>query len=41
MKNLAAFCICKNKGVDQLHGNRAADQHSVADRSYACLPGTL
>ena len=21
-----AFCICKNKGTDQLHGNRAADQ---------------
>ena len=21
-----AFCICKNKGADQLHGNRAADQ---------------
>ena len=21
-----AFCICKNKGVDQLHGNHAADQ---------------
>ena len=20
------FCICKNKGADQLHGNRAADQ---------------
>ena len=22
-----AFCICKNKGADQLHGNCAADQH--------------
>ena len=22
-----AFCICKNKGADQLHGNRPADQH--------------
>ena len=22
----SAFCICKNKGADQLHGNRAADQ---------------
>ena len=22
-----AFCICKNKGADQLRGNRAADQH--------------
>ena len=22
-----AFCICKNKDVDQLHGNREADQH--------------
>ena len=21
------FCICENKGADQLHGNRAADQH--------------
>ena len=21
-----AFCICKNKGADQLHSNRAADQ---------------
>ena len=21
-----AFCICKNKGADQLHGHRAADQ---------------
>ena len=21
-----AFCICKNKGADQLHGNRAAEQ---------------
>ena len=20
------FCICENKGADQLHGNRAADQ---------------
>ena len=20
------FCICKNKGADQLHGNREADQ---------------
>ena len=22
----SAFCICKNKGADQLHGNRKADQ---------------
>ena len=22
-----AFCICQNKGVDQLLGNRMADQH--------------
>ena len=22
-----AFCICENKGADQLHDNRAADQH--------------
>ena len=22
-----ALCICKNKGADQLHGNRAPDQH--------------
>ena len=22
-----AFCICKNKGADQLRDNRAADQH--------------
>ena len=22
-----AFCICKNKGPDQLSGNCAADQH--------------
>ena len=22
-----AFCICENKGADQLHGNRTADQH--------------
>ena len=21
-----AFCICKNKGADQLHSNQAADQ---------------
>ena len=21
------FCKCENKGADQLHGNRAADQH--------------
>ena len=21
-----AFCICENKGVDQLNGNRTADQ---------------
>ena len=21
----SAFCICKNKGADQLHGNREAD----------------
>ena len=20
------FCMCENKGTDQLHGNRAADQ---------------
>ena len=25
MRN-SAFCICENKGADQLHGNRAADQ---------------
>ena len=24
-----AFCICKNKGADQLRGNRAADQHPL------------
>ena len=24
-----AFCICKNKGTDQLHGNHAADQAFV------------
>ena len=24
-----AFCICKNKGADQLHGNSAADQPFV------------
>ena len=23
----SAFCICENKGVDQLCGIRAADQH--------------
>ena len=23
----SAFCICKNKGADQLHGNQAADKH--------------
>ena len=22
-----AFCICENKGADQLRGNREADQH--------------
>ena len=22
----AAVCLCENKGADQLHGNRAADQ---------------
>ena len=22
----SAFCICENKGADQLHGNRTADQ---------------
>ena len=25
MRDLA-FCICENKGTDQLHGNQAADQ---------------
>ena len=25
----SAFCICENKGADQLHGNRAADHHLV------------
>ena len=24
-----AFCICENKGADQLHGNHAADQAFV------------
>ena len=22
-----AFSVCENKGADQLHGNRTADQH--------------
>ena len=26
IKRKPAFCICKNKDADQLHGNRAADQ---------------
>ena len=24
---IPAFCICENKGTDQLHGNHATDQH--------------
>ena len=26
VKRKPAFCICENKGADQLRGNRAADQ---------------
>ena len=36
-----AFCICKNKGADQLHGNRAADQRPCfpcIDRTVPLLP---
>ena len=36
-----AFCICKNKGVDQLRGNHAADQrlwfHSI-DSKISLVP---
>ena len=39
-----AFCICENKGADQLHSNRAADQpfcfHYI-DSTNALLPKPL
>ena len=36
-----AFCICKNKGANQPHDNRAADQHlcfRYKDRTIPLLP---
>ena len=36
-----AFCICENKGSDQLHGNREADQRlcfRYIDRMIPLLP---
>ena len=33
-----AFCICINKGVDQLHGNHAADQHLCFHHTYNTIP---
>ena len=35
------FCICENKGADQLRSNRAADQHlcfSYIDSTIPLLP---
>ena len=32
-----AFCLCKNKGSDQLHGNRTAYQCLC----YRCMDGTI
>ena len=40
----AAFCICVNKGADQLHGadqlqgNHAADQHLCFRYTYSTIP---
>ena len=36
-----AFCICENKGADQLRGNREADQRlcfRYSDRTIPLLP---
>ena len=32
-----AFCICLNKGADQLHGNPAADEHLC----FCCIDSTI
>ena len=32
-----AFCICENKDVDELCGNRTADQHL----SFRCIDSTI
>ena len=32
-----AFCICKNKGADQLRDNRAADQHLCFRFIYSAI----
>ena len=40
----AAFCICKNKGSDQLHSNCAADQRlcfCLIDSTIPLLPKPL
>ena len=37
----SAFCICKNKGTDQLRGNRPADQclcFGLIDSTIPLLP---
>ena len=33
-----AFCICENKGADQLQGNCAADQHLCFRYIYRTIP---
>ena len=33
----SAFCICKNKGPDQLHGNGAADRGLCFSYIDSCL----
>ena len=32
-----AFCICENKGVDQRHGDRAADQRHCLSNIFSSL----
>ena len=33
-----AFCICENKGADQLHGNREADQRLCFRNTDSTIP---
>ena len=33
-----AFCICENKGANQLHGNRTADQHLYSRYIDSTIP---
>ena len=32
------FCLCENKGADQLHGNREADQRLCFRHSDSTIP---